>query len=108
MMTRNENPGASDNATGVIGNDLVTTPEGYRKLGCSAMSLYAKDRHKRVCRMLGYALTLDDPVAWNQTAAILGHRLTNMELASVAYVALSALEPESREAVYDAAQWGIA
>ena len=102
MVARNENPGASDNATGVIGNDLVTTPEGYR----NAMSLYAKDRHKRVCRMLGYALTLDDPVTWNQTAAILGHRLTTNELASVAYVALSALEPESREAVYAAAHWG--
>jgi len=104
MMTRNENPGASDNATGAVGNDLVTTPKGYR----NAMSLYAKDRHKRAAKMLAYALTLDDPVAWNQTAAILGHRLTNMELASVAYAALSALEPESREAVYDAAQWGIA
>ena len=108
MMTRNENPGASDNATGVIGNDLVTTPEGYRKSGRNAMSLYAKDRHKRAAKMLAYALTLDDPVAWNQTAAILGHRLTTNELASVAYAALSALGPESREAVYDAAQWGIA
>ena len=108
MVARNENPGASDNATGAVGNDQAITPEGYRKPGRSAMSLYAKDRHKRAAKMLAYALTLDDPVAWNQTAAILGHRLTTNELASVAYVALSALEPESREAVYDAAQWGIA
>lgn len=72
----------------------------------SPMSLYGKDSHKRVCRMVGYALTLDDAEAWRQTSAILAHHLTSLELASVAWAALSAMEPEAREAVYDAAQWG--
>ena len=106
MVARNENPGASDNATGAVGNDQAITPEGYRKPGRSAMSLYAKDRHKRAAKVLAYALT--DPDTWAAAGAVWAVRLTTNELASVAYAALSALEPESREAVYDAAQWGIA
>jgi hypothetical protein len=72
----------------------------------SAMSLYAKDRHKRACRMLVYALTADDPVIWVQTAWLLGHRLPTMELASLAYAVMRALDPEAREMVFNAAQWG--
>jgi len=71
------------------------------------MSLYAKDRHKRACRMVGYALTADDPVIWVQTAAILAHRLTVRETAFLAYAALRTLEPEVREQVFDAAHWGV-
>jgi hypothetical protein len=76
--------------------------------GRSAMSLYAKDGHKRACRMIGFALTLGDPAMWDQTAAVLSHRLTRKERASLAFTALSALEPDDREAVYEAAQWGLA
>lgn len=72
----------------------------------SAMSRYALDRHKRACRALGFALVIDQPQAWHQLSAILGHRLTRRELVSVSWAALSALEPEAREAVYEAAQWG--
>ena len=104
MVARNENPGASDNATGVIGNDLVTTPEGYRKPGRNAMSLYAKDRHKRATKMLGYALT--DPDTWAAAGAVWAVRLTTNELASLAYTALRALEPEARAMTFNAAHWG--
>lgn len=72
----------------------------------TALSKFAKDRHKRACRMVGYALTADDPAIWHQTAAILAHRLSTRELASVAYAALRALDPEAREMVFGAAQWG--
>jgi hypothetical protein len=70
------------------------------------MSLYAKDRHKRAARIVGYALTADDPAIWVQTAALLGHRLSTMELASLAYAAMRALDPEVREMVFKAAHWG--
>ncbi|TKA98556.1 hypothetical protein FAZ78_00425 [Cereibacter changlensis] len=72
------------------------------------MAAFAKDRHKRACRMLGYALTLDDPGTWGQTTLILSHRLTGMELVSLAFAAMRALEPDAREAVFTAAQWGQA
>ena len=36
----------------------------------SAMSLHAKDRHKRAARIVGYALTADDPAIWWKTAAV--------------------------------------
>ena len=74
----------------------------------SAMAAYAKDDYKRVCRMLGYALTLNDPLIWHQASGIFAYRLTSMELASVAFSVLSALDPETREAVFDAAQLGVA
>ena len=104
----NENPGALAGASGAKSIEQAFKEEGYRKPGPSAMSQFAKDGHKRVCRMLGYALTLNDPITWQQTSAVLAHRLTSMELASVAFAALSALEPDTREAVFEAAQWGVA
>lgn len=108
LNSANGNPGALVGASGANVQSKLSMLQEYLESDRSAMSLYAKDAHKRVCRMLGYALTLDDLVIWNQTSAILAHRLTSMELASVAYAVLSALEPETREAVYGAAQWGIA
>lgn len=107
-MSKMQNPGALAGATGAELHTIGIVPKGYRKAGPSAMSLYAKDAHKRACRMIGYALTLNDPLMWNQTAAILGHRLTSMELASLAYAAMSALQADEREAVFWAAQWGVA
>jgi hypothetical protein len=72
----------------------------------SAMSRFAKDRHKRAARIVGYALTADDPAIWGHTSWLLGHRLSTMELASLAYAAMRALDPEAREMVFNAAQWG--
>lgn len=72
----------------------------------SAMTLYAKNAYKRVCKMFGYALTLDDPQTWHQTAAIFNHWLTRRELVALAWAALSALEPQDRQDVFQAAHWG--
>ena len=91
-----------------MSNELAFKSKAYLKPGRSAMSLYAKDGHKRACRMLGYALTLNEPTIWGQAATVLAHRLTAMELVALAFTALSALEPADREAVFDAAQWGVA
>jgi hypothetical protein len=74
MTPANENTGTLAGVSGADVHSIGIVKEDYRKPGRSAMSLYAKDSHKRVCRMLGYALTLDDPVTWNQTAARSRHR----------------------------------
>lgn len=72
----------------------------------SAMYLYAKDRHKRAARMLGYALTADVPDLWDGLAVVLSARLTETEIASIAFAALSALDPPSRVMTFNAAHWG--
>lgn len=68
-----------------------------------ALAKFAQDRHKRAARMAMFALVADDPVIWNQTAAILSHRLTERETASLAFAALRALDPEARAMTCDAA-----
>jgi hypothetical protein len=102
-----EKPGALAGAPGLSLNDRAITGGHYPKTRRNAMSMYAQDRHKRAARMVGFALTADDPAIWGQTAAILAHRLTIRETASLAFAALRALEPEARESVIDAAHWGI-
>jgi hypothetical protein len=102
-----EKPGALAGATGPYQNDRAIIGGHYQKPRVNAMSKYAQDRHKRAARMVGFALTADDPAIWGQTAAILAHRLTIKETASLAFAALRALEPEARESVIDAAHWGI-
>lgn len=105
-MLETQNPGALAGATGDDSIDLAIKPEGYRKPGANAMSKYAHDPHKRAARMLGYALTIGKPDAWHGLGAVWGARLTTAELASIAYVALSALDPEDREEAFRAAHWG--
>ena len=95
MMAQNENPGALVGATGAIGNDQAITPKDYRKPGRSAMSLYAKDRHQRAAKMLGYALT--NPELWAATGLVWAVRLTPNERAALAFAALNSLEPDDAE-----------
>lgn len=107
LAPENENPGALAGATGAIGKGSTSTKAVYSKRGGNAMSRHAKVRHKRVARMLGYALTAGDPVAWGGLSVVIGVRLTPVEVASIAFAALRALEPAEREAVYTAAHWGV-
>jgi hypothetical protein len=102
---QNENTGALAGATGAVSNDLAINGAPYPKPRRNAMSMYAKDRHKRAARMLGYALTLGDAPTWVQAGAVWQLRLTEEELASVAFAALQALEPDTRLAVFGAAHW---
>jgi hypothetical protein len=107
LTPENENPGALVGATGALSIGQKIKSQEHRKPGRSAMSLYGKDRHKRAAKMLGYALTLDDdPTIWTTTSAIWARRLTSTEFASIAYAALSALEPADREMTFNAAHWG--
>ena len=105
LTAGNENTGALAGATGAVSNDLAITGAHYPKPRRNAMSMYGKDRHKRACRMLGYALTLGDAPTWVQAGAVWQMRLTEEELASVAFAALQALEPDTRLAVFGAAHW---
>ena len=57
---------------------------------------------------MGYALVADDAAIWTDVGAVLAVRLTDLELARLAYVALSALDPDARQAVFVVAQWGEA
>ncbi len=65
----------------------------------SAMSAFAHDRHKRVARTLGFALTLHDGPAWAAFTAIAAARLTVAERAAMAGAALLALDPDEAEGV---------
>lgn len=76
--------------------------------GASTMARHAKDRHKRVARMVGYCLNADDPVTWGGLSTVITVRLTPLEIASFAFAALQSLEPAEREAAFDAAHWGQA
>lgn len=68
----------------------------------SAMSLYAKDNHKRAARALGYALTLGTSGAWLDFAAITAARLTDQERGGLAYAGLRSLNEDTRAVVVEA------
>ena len=74
----------------------------------SSIARHALPRHRKAARMIGYSLVAGDPTLWPATAAVLQCRLTTLELAGLAFAALRALEPDDREAVFAAAQWGVA
>ncbi len=100
-----ENPGARAGATGAESIDLADkTP--YRKPRFNAMSAFAQDRHKRAARVLGYALTDPALEMWISTGYVWSVRLTPLELACIAFTALSQMEPEARVQTFNAAHWG--
>lgn len=72
----------------------------------SAMSRFAKNGHKRVCRSLGYALTLATPQSWLDLSAILALRLTKAERAGLAYAALISMDAEDAHDVASLALFG--
>lgn len=72
----------------------------------SLMSLYAKSKHKRAAKALGYALTVDSEPAWLAASAIWQARLTPQETASMAWAALAATEPALAQEVASAALRG--
>lgn len=54
-------------------------------------SQFMQDRHKRVVRMLGYALHLGEPDAWGAFHVVCHHRLTVFERAGLSVSALRSL-----------------
>jgi hypothetical protein len=101
-----ESPGSLAGETGA--GDIHgrgTIAKDYRKSGKSAMQMFAQDRHKRAARMLGFALTANDPETWTQATAIFAHRLGSGELMMLAYSVLRTLDAADRARVFNAAHW---
>jgi hypothetical protein len=75
----------------VVNSRCNNTPKNRR----NSMSLYAKDGHKRVATMLGYALTLGTEDAWWGLVPVLTARLTEAERVSLAFMALNSLDHDT-------------
>ena len=76
------------------------------KRGKSAMSLYAKDSHKRAAKSLGFALTLGTESAWHSLTIILMARLTEAERAQLAFATLNSLSENHAYMTASAALFG--
>ena len=72
----------------------------------SPMSRYAKARHKKAAKVLGYAVTLDTPDAWHSASVLWGIHLTPEEAACAASAALMATTPGYAQEVAEAALCG--
>jgi hypothetical protein len=70
------------------------------------MSLYAKDSHKRIAKVLGFALTLGTESAWHGLTIILMARLTDAERASLAFATLNSLSEKHAYMTASAALFG--
>ena len=74
----------------------------------SSVARHSLPRHRKAARMIGFALVAGDPALWPATSLVLQCRLTTLELSGLAFAAMRTLEPDDRQAVFDAAQWGVA
>ncbi|WP_147419670.1 hypothetical protein [Sulfitobacter guttiformis] len=71
------------------------------------MSLYAKDRHKRAAKALGFVLTLGTSEAWSGLIIVLLARLKPEERAKLAYASLMTLEDDQAYQIANAALYGV-
>ncbi|WP_370049322.1 MULTISPECIES: hypothetical protein [Salipiger] len=90
-------PTAGSVAAGAGDAELCKGTASNRKVNSrrSTMSLYAKGAHKRVARMLGFALTLGDEAGWHGFHTVLKARLTREERAALAFAALKSLDEDT-------------
>ncbi|KPP85802.1 MAG: hypothetical protein HLUCCO07_01765 [Rhodobacteraceae bacterium HLUCCO07] len=58
---------------------------------------FMKPAHKRMARILGYALTLGDHQGWEAFSALAQARMTDQERAALAWAALKSLDPDQAE-----------
>lgn len=101
-----ENPGALGGATGAYDGS-----DGWKhisKIVFDAILPPLRELHLRALRMVASCLTLNDeaPAVWHDCAVVLRARLTPVEIGSIAFAALRALDPEPRQQVFEAAHWG--
>ncbi len=71
------------------------------------LAKYIKPEHRSAARTLGYVLTLSETNAWLDAALVWRTWLTPSELASLAYAALKAQEPEHALLTVNAALGGL-
>lgn len=91
-----ENPGTATTASGVLSKETTKTSAAIAnpKLGLSAMSQYANDRHKCAAWSLVYCLTLNTPDTWLDATRFWSKRLTVTEAVGLVYSVLSGLDRE--------------
>ncbi|MEP5732008.1 MAG: hypothetical protein ABJL67_21830 [Sulfitobacter sp.] len=63
----------------------------------SILAHFIKSKHKRLSKVLGYALTLASGTGWQTFSAIAAAYLSDQEKVSLAFAALSALDPDLAE-----------
>jgi len=100
-----ENTGAAATVLGV-NQDKKTASFRRNNTPKSAMSLYAKDRHKKAAKGLGFALTLGTESAWHSLTIILMARLTEAERAALAFATLNSLSENHAYMTASAALFG--
>lgn len=72
----------------------------------SKFGIQIKSAHKRMSRVLGYVLTLNNSESWFEFRQLAKARLTEQERSSLAIAALQSLSPELMEAVIEACAGG--
>ncbi|WP_420023251.1 hypothetical protein ACN9JG_00105 [Cereibacter azotoformans] len=75
-------------------SDTASSRDVPRKRG-SILSSYMSPEHKRMSRMLGYCLTLDDAEGWTDFGIVACAKLTERERLSLAVAALATLPAET-------------
>ena len=85
----------------------ISCADATPKRSANAMSLYAKDRHKRASKSLGYVLTMATPDAWEGFVLILKARLTTGERQALAMAALVTLDDDTAYRTASAALFGV-
>ena len=70
------------------------------------MSMFAKNNHKRIAKVLGFALTLGTESACHGVTIILMARLTDAERASLAFATLNSLSEKHAYMTASAALFG--
>lgn len=67
------------------------------------MSRFARPAHKRIARVIGYALTLRSAEGWWKASAVMSVSLKPEERAALAYAALTSLDERTAYATAEAA-----
>ncbi|WP_282129523.1 hypothetical protein, partial [Roseobacter litoralis] len=99
-----ENPGAAATATGVD-DDFglgITQRKNTSNKPSNAMSLYAKDAHKAVARVVGYVLTLGDTGIFMALSDVMALRLDSHERAAIAFASLRSMNEDDAVKTIDA------
>ncbi|MCK0102535.1 hypothetical protein [Pseudohalocynthiibacter sp. F2068] len=94
QQIENAVPSVTGNGVSLKGSSNTHSPSCTPLPGRSTMSLYGKDDHKRVSKMLGYALTLGDERAWTDASVVFQARLTPTECGRAAAAFLLALDED--------------
>jgi hypothetical protein len=102
-----KSPGSLAGDTGAPFDDRLITRERYQRAALKASWARLTARQKRAVRMLALSLFLDDPLQWLRLAKVMNAGLSGRERGMLAFAALRSLEPDPREAVFDAAHWGV-